>query len=62
FLRAAVNTMPLWQWKSADSWFTVGNTDVIWKNFECIGIAITFTLFGILSIITYNLFKRRNLI
>jgi hypothetical protein len=60
-IRAFLNIMPAWQWANVKYWFTKGDIDVIWKNFECVGVGVSLLFFGAVSAVLFRLFKKTDI-
>ncbi|MCU6712576.1 hypothetical protein M6D81_28145 [Paenibacillus sp. J5C_2022] len=48
-------------WLNVGDWFTDGYADILWANFEVIGVAVSLAILTALSELAIALFKRRDL-
>lgn len=53
---------PVWLWKNSGEWFTDGGADVIWANFESVGLFVSFAVLSIAAFISNKIFKKRELL
>jgi hypothetical protein len=61
-LRSALNLTPVRLWANAGSWFTDGYADILWANFECLGVACSLAALTVISRFAVMIFKRRDLL
>lgn len=59
--RSALNLTPVGLWLNVGDWFTDGYADILWANFEVIGVAVSLAILTALSELAIALFKRRDL-
>jgi hypothetical protein len=60
--RSIWDLTPVWLWKNSGAWFTDGGADIIWANFECLGIFASFTVISTAAIIATKIFKKKELL
>jgi hypothetical protein len=60
-LRGIWNLTPVWLWKNSAMWFTDGAADILWANFELVGLFASFIVIAAASWLATNHFKRREL-
>lgn len=60
--RAILGLTPIWLWKNSGEWFTDGGADIIWANFESVGLFISLILLSIIAIIATKIYKKRELL
>lgn len=53
---------PVWIWKNSEEWFTDGGADIIWANFESVGLFVSLTILSIAAFIATKMYKKRELI
>lgn len=61
-LRSYIMLSPVWLWLKHPIWFTDGDVDIVWKNFEMLGTSISLLLLIMGTVIVFNRFKRRDLL
>lgn len=59
--RSLLNLTPIWLWKNSGQWFTDGWADILWANFEIIGLMISLALLSTLAFLATRCFYRREL-
>jgi hypothetical protein len=52
---------PVWLWLKNLLWFTDGDMDTLWRNFECLGLSASLIICGILCFAAMQAFRRRSL-
>jgi hypothetical protein len=52
---------PIWLWLKRLLWFTDGDMDILWKNFEMSGAAGSLLLLTALCVLTTKVFRRRDI-
>lgn len=60
--RAIWGLTPIWLWKNSGLWFTDGGADIIWANFESIGLFLSLTVLSITAFIATKIYKKRELL
>ena len=60
--RAILGLTPIWLWKNSGEWFTDGGADIIWANFEVIGLFVSIILLSISALIATKNYKKRELL
>jgi hypothetical protein len=60
--RAVLGMSPVWLWRRSVQWFTDGSKDILWANFECVGLAAALSILTLLSGIAAKIFKKRELL
>ena len=60
--RAILGLTPIWLWKNIGMWFTDGGADIIWANFENVGLFVSLTVLSIIAFIATKVYKRRELL
>lgn len=60
--RAILGLTPIWLWKNSGEWFTDGGADIIWANFESVGLFVSLILLSIIAIIATKIYKKRELL
>lgn len=60
--RAILGLTPIWLWKNIGMWFTDGGADIIWANFESVGIFVSLTVLSIIAFIATKIYKKRELL
>ena len=53
---------PVWLWLKQNMWFTDGGIDILWPNFETVGITISLIVFAICCVLTEYRFRKRDLL
>lgn len=61
-LRSYIMLSPMWLWLKHSLWFTDGDVDIVWKNFETLGTLTSIILLTVGMIIVFKRFKRRDLL
>lgn len=61
-LRSALNLTPVGLWHNVGEWFTDGYADILWANFECIGVGASIAVLTAMSGLAVAYFKRRDLV
>lgn len=59
--RGLLGVLPVWLWLNSGEWFTDGGQDIIWANFECLGVIGSLAFLSILSVIGIKKYKKREL-
>lgn len=59
--RGIMGISPIWLWLNSGEWFTDGGQDIIWANFECLGVIGSLAFLSILSVIGIKKYKKREL-
>lgn len=60
--RAIWGLTPIWLWKNSGEWFTDGGADIIWPNFESVGIFVSLILLSNIAFIATKIYQRRELL
>lgn len=60
--RAILGLTPVWLLKNSGEWFTDGGVDIIWANFESVGIFLSLIVLSIILLIVTKVYKRRDLL
>jgi hypothetical protein len=53
---------PVWLWINSGEWFTDGGADIIWANFESVGLFVSLAVLSIAAFISTKIFKKRELL
>lgn len=53
---------PVWLWKNSGIWFTDGGADIIWANFESVGLFASLAVLSIFAFIATKIFKKKELL
>ena len=53
---------PAWLWLKQPFWFTDGGADILWKNFEILGVCASLILLGGLCVFSAKMFKKRDIV
>ncbi|MCL2078706.1 MAG: hypothetical protein FWH17_02555 [Oscillospiraceae bacterium] len=53
---------PAWLWLKQPLWFTDGGADILWKNFEILGVCASLILLAGLCVFSAKMFKKRDII
>lgn len=61
-LRSALNLSPVGLWHNVGDWFTDGYADILWANFEYIGVGASIVVLTTMSFLAMAYFKRRDLV
>jgi hypothetical protein len=59
---SALNLAPTNLWLNSAEWFTDGNAGILWANFECIGLSVSFTALALVSFAAAKIFGKRELL
>jgi hypothetical protein len=62
FVRGVLGLMPAYLWLYSSEWFTDGSADILWANFETIGLAASLVIFIAAGAVSTNIFKKRELL
>lgn len=60
--RAIWGLTPIWLWKNNGMWFTDGGADIIWANFESMGLFVSLAVLSIIAFIATKIYKKRELL
>lgn len=60
-LRGIWNLTPVWLWKNSGMWFTDGGADIVWANFESVGLLASLAVLSVFTCMAAECFKRREL-
>ena len=52
---------PVWLWLKRSLWFTDGGADILWKNFETLGVCASLFILAGLGSVSANLFRKRDI-
>lgn len=61
-LRSALNLTPVGLWRNAGEWFTDGYADILWANFECIGVGVSIAVLVVMCGLAMAHFKHRDMV
>ncbi|WP_334220797.1 hypothetical protein [Paenibacillus sp. JJ-100] len=53
---------PVWLWKNNVAWFTDGGAEIIWANFETVGLFVSLAVLSIAAFISTKIFNKRELL
>ena len=53
---------PAWLWLKQPWWFTDGGADILWKNFEILGVCASLILLAGLCLFSAKMFRRRDVV
>lgn len=59
-IRFFVVLSPVWLWLKHGIWFTDGDIDIVWKNFESLGVGGSFVILAFIMSMTMYYFRRRD--
>jgi hypothetical protein len=59
--RSIWNLTPVWLWKNSGMWFTDGGADIVWANFESVGLFVSLAVLSVAAWLATKCFKRREL-
>ncbi|RKN80612.1 hypothetical protein [Paenibacillus ginsengarvi] len=59
--RGIWNLTPVWLWKNSGMWFTDGGADLIWANFESMGLFVSLAVLSVAAFMAAKCFERREL-
>ncbi|MVO99211.1 hypothetical protein [Paenibacillus lutrae] len=60
--RGIFTLTPVWLWENSGAWFTDGGVDIIWANFESLGLVVSLAVLSVAAFISTQLFKKRELL
>jgi hypothetical protein len=60
--RGALNLSPVGLWRNSEAWFTDGGANILWANFETLGLATSLAALSLAALIAGKVFKRRELL
>ena len=52
---------PVWLWLKQPYWFSDGGADILWKNFEMLGVCVSLVLLVGLCVFSAKMFKKRDI-
>jgi hypothetical protein len=52
---------PVWLWIKRVYWFTDGGADILWKNFEMLGVSASLLMLAVLCAVSAKLFRKRDI-
>jgi hypothetical protein len=52
---------PVWLWLKRIFWFTDGGADILWKNFETLGVGVSFIVLAVLCALSAVMFGKRDI-
>lgn len=52
---------PVWLWLKRSLWFTDGGPDILWRNFEMLGVCVSLSFLVVLCAFSFIIFKKRNI-
>ncbi|GHU87415.1 hypothetical protein FACS1894202_01650 [Clostridia bacterium] len=61
-IRSAFNLTPPHLWLNSPDWFTDGAADILWANFETIGLAVSLVILVAASAVSTKIFTKRELL
>jgi hypothetical protein len=53
---------PVWLWLKVNQWFTDGEVDILWKNFETLGVFVSLIALAGLCAFSAVMFKKREIV
>ena len=53
---------PVWLWLKRVYWFTDGGPDILWKNFETLGVSASLIIFSVICAISVKFFRKRDIL
>ena len=53
---------PTWLWLKQPYWFTDGGADILWKNFEILGVCASLALLAGLCLFSARMFRKRDIV
>ncbi|MCL2084681.1 MAG: hypothetical protein FWH06_05440 [Oscillospiraceae bacterium] len=53
---------PAWLWIKQPYWFTDGGADILWKNFEVLGVCASLVLLAGLCLFSAKMFRKRDIV
>jgi hypothetical protein len=60
-IKHALVLAPIWLWLKESLWFTDGGLDILWQNFEILGVSASLLLLTGLCVFSAFMFKRRDI-
>lgn len=60
-IRSAWSLNPMWMWRNSGTWFTDGRAEVLWANFETLGLFAYSAVFAAAVYGAYRLLRRREI-
>lgn len=60
--RSILNLTPVWLWENSGAWFTDGGADIIWANFESMGLLFSLVVLSTVAFIAAKIFNKRELL
>lgn len=60
--RAIWGLTPIWLWKNSGMWFTDGGADIIWANFEGVGLFVSLTVLSTITFIATKVYNKWGLL
>jgi hypothetical protein len=61
-IRSAWNLSPVHLWFNSAEWFTDGDADILWANFETIGLSVSLIICAAAVVISIRVFQKRELL
>jgi hypothetical protein len=52
---------PVWLWLKRILWFTDGGVDILWKNFELLGVSAALVILAVLCAVSIVFYKKRDI-
>jgi hypothetical protein len=59
--RSVLNLMPAMLWANVGRWFTDGGVEILWANFECVGLTASLIALTAASVIATKQYRQREL-
>ncbi len=60
-IRSAWSLNPMWMWRNSGTWFTDGRAEMLWANFEALGLFAYSAMFAAAVYGAYRLLRRREI-
>jgi hypothetical protein len=61
-VKNALNLSPVGLWRNCGTWFTDGGANVLWANFESVGLAASLTALSLAALLISRAFKGREIL
>jgi hypothetical protein len=61
-VRSALNLSPVGLWRNCGAWFTDGGANIVWANFEGVGLAASLIVLSLAVLTISKTFKRREIL
>ena len=62
YIRFGLALTPIWLWLKQGLWFTDGGADILWRNFETLGVCLSLAVLAVCSALSAIKFKKKELL